>query len=165
MVMNNNTDTELVDKPPTEFLPEQPHQSKAIHNVYELKTQPELVRYLHTAAGYPTKPTWIKAIKNKQFVSWPGLTVKAVTKSFPESKEVIKGHVRKIKSGLRSTKHKELVNKFEDKEEKATTHPICPTIKQNHIFIQIYGIEDDAVGLIYSDQTGCFPKKSSRGNQ
>ena len=38
----------------------------AIHNVYELKTQPELVRYYHAAAGFPTKPLWLKAIKNKQ---------------------------------------------------------------------------------------------------
>ncbi len=87
MVMNNNTYTVLVDEPPTEFLPEQPHPDKTIHNVYELKTQPELVRYLHAAAGYPTKPIWIEAIKNKQFASWPGLTVKAVTKNLPESEE------------------------------------------------------------------------------
>jgi hypothetical protein len=94
-----------------------------------LKTQPELVRYLHAAAGYPTKPTWIEAIKNKQFASWPGLTVKAAAKNFPESKETIKGHTRKIKSGLRSTKQKEPANEFKDKEEETTTHPICPTIK------------------------------------
>jgi hypothetical protein len=68
-------------------------------------------------------------------------------------------------SGLRSMKQKEPVNKFEDKEEEATTHPIRPTIKQNDIFIKIYDVEDNATGLIYSDQTGCFPRKSSRGNQ
>ncbi len=30
---------------PTEFLPDRPLPSEAIHNVYELKTQPELVGY------------------------------------------------------------------------------------------------------------------------
>jgi hypothetical protein len=88
-----------------------------------------------------------------------------VTENFPESEETIKGHARKIKSGLRSTKQKEPVNKFEDKEEEVTTHPIHPTIEQNDIFIKIYDVEDDTTGLIYSDQTGCFPKKSSQGNQ
>jgi hypothetical protein len=127
--------------------------------------QPELVHYLHAAAGYPMKPTWIEAIKNKQFASWPGLTVKAVTKNFLESEETIKGHARKIKSGLRSTKQKEPAYKFEDKEEEATAHPIHPTIKQNNIFIKIYDVEDDTMGLIYIDQTGCFPKKNSQGNQ
>jgi len=34
--------------------------------VYELKPQPELVRYYHAAAGFPTKPSWLKAIKNKK---------------------------------------------------------------------------------------------------
>ena len=72
-------------KPPTE----------ALHNVYELKTQPELIRCLHAAAGYPTKSTWVKAIKNNQYASWPGLTMDAVTKHFPESDETHKGHGRK----------------------------------------------------------------------
>jgi hypothetical protein len=103
-VLNSNTDTVLVNKPPTEFLPDCPPAIKAIHNVYELKTQPELVWYLHTCAGFPTKPSWIKAIKNRQYASWPGLTIKAAAKYFPESKETMKGHGRKTKSGLRSTK-------------------------------------------------------------
>ncbi len=104
IVLKNNTDTVLANKPPTEFLPNCPPPIKAIHNVYELKTQPELVQYLHTSAGFPTKPTWIEAIKNNHCASWPGLTVKAVTKHFPESKETMKGHRRKGKNGLQSTK-------------------------------------------------------------
>ena len=75
MVRNNNTDTVIVNRPPIEFLPERPPPTDAIHNVYELKTQPELVGYYHAAAGFPTKPTWIRAIKNQQYASWPGLTV------------------------------------------------------------------------------------------
>ena len=68
-ITNNNTETVLCNQPPTEFLPQCPPPSDAIYNVYELKTQPELVRYHHAAAGFPTKPTWIKAIKNKRFAS------------------------------------------------------------------------------------------------
>jgi hypothetical protein len=56
------------------------------------------------AAGFPTKPTWIALIKNKQFVSWPGLTVKVVAKHHPESKETIMGHGQKNQSELCSTK-------------------------------------------------------------
>ena len=54
VVRNLNTDTIIVNKPPTEFLPDRPPTEEAIHNVYELKTSPELVRYLHTAAGFAT---------------------------------------------------------------------------------------------------------------
>jgi hypothetical protein len=82
-VQKNNTDTTIFNKPPTEFLPDRPEPSEAVHNVYTLKTQPELVRYHHTAAGFPTKPTFLAAIKNKQFPSWPGLTINAVRKHFP----------------------------------------------------------------------------------
>ena len=106
VVRNNNTDTIIVKRPPSEYLPNRPAPAEAIHNVYELKTQPELIRYLHAAAGFPTKPTWYKAVKNGQFTSWPGLTAPAVAKYFPESEETIKGHARKMRSGLRSTKNK-----------------------------------------------------------
>ena len=104
IVRNNNTDTVIVNRPPTEFLPSRPPPIDAIHNVYELKTQPELVRYYHAAAGFPTKPTWTRAIKNKQFASWPGLTVDVVNRHYPDSEETPKGHGRKAPSGLRSTK-------------------------------------------------------------
>jgi hypothetical protein len=57
MVWNNNTDTIIINRPPTEFLPDQPPPSKAVYNVYELKTQPELVQYHHALTGFPTKPT------------------------------------------------------------------------------------------------------------
>jgi hypothetical protein len=67
VVRNNNINTVIVNRPPTEFLPERPPRTDAIHNVYELKTQPELVLYYHAAAGFPTKPTRVKAIRNKQF--------------------------------------------------------------------------------------------------
>jgi hypothetical protein len=80
----------LVNKPPPEFLPNCTPVIEAIHNVYELKTQPELAQYLHACVGFPTKLSWIKAIKNRQYASWPGLIVKAVAKYFPESKESMK---------------------------------------------------------------------------
>jgi hypothetical protein len=72
-----------------------------------LKTQPELVRYLHAAAGFSTKQTWLVVIKNKQFASWPGLIVKAVAKHHPENKETMKGHGQKGQSRQCSTKTKE----------------------------------------------------------
>ncbi len=63
IVFNNNTKTVLVCKPLTKFLPDRPPPTKATHNVYKLKMQPELVWYLHAVAGFQIKPTWIAAIK------------------------------------------------------------------------------------------------------
>ena len=82
-VQNENTDTVIVSKQPTEYLPERPPPTEAIFNAYELKTQPELIRYHHASAGFPTKAEWLKGINNNQYSSWPGLTVEAVQAHFP----------------------------------------------------------------------------------
>jgi hypothetical protein len=104
MVRNPTTDPVIVSRPPNAFPLDRPTPHDTIHNVYELRSQPELIRYHHALAGFPTKPTWIVAIKNKHFASWPGLTIDAARKHFPDSIEVHKGHGRKTPSGLRSKK-------------------------------------------------------------
>ncbi len=95
MVRNLNTDTVLLKRP---------HPVEAVQSVYKLKTQLELVWYLHVSAGFLTKPTWLKAIKNKQFSSWMGLTTDAVRCHFPDLDETHKGHRQCTPSRLWSTK-------------------------------------------------------------
>jgi hypothetical protein len=109
-------------------------------------------------AGYLTKPTWIKAIINKQFVSWPGLTVEAVQIFYPESEETHKGHGWKTRSGLRPTKKKQV----RDKEEKEFTGP-CSTVKCGEVHIRITCLLKEATGKLSTNQTGQFPKKSQQG--
>jgi hypothetical protein len=104
MVRNHNTDTVLLNRPPCKFLLNQPDPVQAVHCVNKLKTQLELVWYLHLSAGFSTKPTWLKAIKNKQFSSWPGLTTDAVRRHFPDSDKTHKGHGQRTPSRLWSTK-------------------------------------------------------------
>jgi hypothetical protein len=38
-----------------------------INNVYELPSISQAIRYLHGAAGYPTKSTWLKAIRKGNY--------------------------------------------------------------------------------------------------
>ena len=64
-----------------------------ISNVYELTSMERAVRYLHGAAGFPTKATLLKAIRNGAYVSWPLINVKNLNKYFPESEETQKGHM------------------------------------------------------------------------
>ena len=99
-------------------------------NVFELKKQLEIVQYHHAAAGFTTKPMWIRAINNKQYASWPGLTSAIVQKHYPESEETLKGHARKFKSGLRSTK-KAAEHQGQDPEEESVTNldVVTPTEK------------------------------------
>ena len=157
VVRNVNTDTIIVTKPPTEFLPDRPPTEEAIQNVYELKTSPELVRYLHAAAGFPTKPQWIAAIKNKQYASWPGLSVDTVRRHFPESDETHKGHGRKTPSGLRSTKTKEYKTIDSDDAFQFNSHedaPLRPIKKEKSIFVKILDMEDKGTQKIWTDQPG-----------
>ncbi|KAL7544564.1 hypothetical protein ACHAWF_007942 [Thalassiosira exigua] len=70
---------------------------EALNNVYDLPSTEEVVRYLHACAGFPTKTTWLKAIKGGNFASWPLLTEEAVRKHFPESDETKQGHMKGIK--------------------------------------------------------------------
>ena len=80
--------------------------SQAINSAYELPRTKQLIRYLHACAGYPTRETWVKAIRAGNYVSWPGLTVKKVNKFYPETDETPKGHMRQTRQGVRSTKEK-----------------------------------------------------------
>ena len=90
---------------PQEILRAQPPPlPDKILNVYNLKTTPELIWYYHVAAVFPTKPIWLKAIKNGHYRSWPGLDRTMAAKYFPKSVETWRGHGRKIKYGLRSAK-------------------------------------------------------------
>jgi hypothetical protein len=94
--------------------------------------QPKIVCYHHAVASFLTKPAWLKAIKKKQFVSWPGLTANAVDKHCPESKETHKGHSRKMRSGLRSTKMTTTSNE-DDKETKPMLLTLC--IRSSTMFL------------------------------
>jgi hypothetical protein len=168
LVQNQNTNTIIVNRPPTKFLPNRPPPKEAIHNVFELKTTPKLVRYHHASAGFPTKPRWIAAIKNKQYASWPGLSVDAAQRHFPESDETHKGHGRKTPSRLRSTKPKEdqTINSNDAFQfNKANDVPLWPIKKEKTIFFKILDMTDEATQKIWTDQPGHFRKKSSKGCQ
>ena len=63
------------------------------NNVYDLPSMEALVRYMHAAAGFPVRSTWLKAIKNGNFNSRPGLTYNNAAKYFPQSMVTMKGHM------------------------------------------------------------------------
>jgi hypothetical protein len=77
--------------------------------VHSLPYIPQAIKYLHGVVGVPTKDTWVKAIKNGNYVSWPGLIVKAVNKHFPESIETQQGHTKKQRQNVKSTKQKLII--------------------------------------------------------
>ena len=95
------------------------------------------------------KDTWVKAITNGNYVSWPGLTVAAVNKHFPESVETQKGHMKKQHQNVQSTK---IPLKLMSEEQELT----CTLTKQN-ILVKVVNTQQ----TVYSDQTGNFPVQSN----
>ncbi len=113
-----------------------------------------MVQYYHAAAGFPTKATWLTAIEAHFYASWPDLNTKAVRKHYPKSEETPKGHMKKQKSGIRSTK-KQLVIKTEEVDDERPKH------KHHDIMIKVIITTDELAMKIYTDQTGKFPTRSS----
>ena len=116
------------------------------------------MQYYQAAAVFPTKPSWLKAIKNKQYASWSGLTWEAVNKHFPESEETLKGHGRKMRSGLRSTKTSPQIDDG-DKITNATKLTCSPT-KQKDAIIRTFDLSNKAERQMYTTKL-----EDSRRNQ
>ena len=126
------------------------------HNVYSLPSIHQSIKYLHAAAGFPVMETWLDAIQAGNYITWPGLTVAAVRKHYPDSDETQKGHMKKQRQGVRSTK-----KKIDNTSQDENNHTVTPPKKMNDVYIKIH----NAAETIHSDQTGRFPATSSRGNQ
>jgi hypothetical protein len=110
----------------------------------------QTVRYLHAAAGFPVEETWSKAIKAGNFNTWPTITPTTIRCHFPESDETQKGHMKKQRQGVRSTR------------VQSETEPNIPALpKKKDIYIKIY----NATKMMHSNQTGRFPETLSRGNK
>ena len=77
--------------------------SKSIHNVYKFPSIEPVIRYLHAAASFPTKETWLKAIRRGNDFTWLLVTVKKVTNHYLKSKETHQGHMKGQRQGVRST--------------------------------------------------------------
>eukprot|EP00804_Cyclotella_cryptica_P006238 CCRYP_010107-RA/>CCRYP_010107-RA protein AED:0.28 eAED:0.28 QI:0/-1/0/1/-1/1/1/0/563 len=127
-------------------------EQHSILNVYELPSIQQTIRYLHAAAGFPTKTTWMAAIRRGNYDTWPLVTVANVHKHFPQSEETQQGHMRSQRQGVRSTK----TTRHAPPTIPAHTAPSLP---HHNIFVKTYDTRD----TVYSDQTGQFPHVSSRG--
>ncbi len=123
-----------------EKAPTAPTPTKNVCNVHSLPTIPTAIRFLHAAVGYPTKATWLEAIKKENFVTWPLLTPKNVNKHYLETAETDKGHMKKQRMNVRSTKV------LEDKSQDEAQTPLP---RKNDIYIHIFN----------------FPVTSNRGNK
>ena len=64
------------------------------NNVNQIQSKQVLVDFLHCAAGYPMKKTWLIAIQLEFYATWPGLLYDLVVKFLPnDTKETAAGHL------------------------------------------------------------------------
>jgi hypothetical protein len=123
------------------------------NHAHDNSNQKDLIKYLHAACFSPVKSTWITAIKNGHFTSWPGLTEHAVEKHLSKSTSTTKGHLNQQRQHARSTK----INNTKVIMEE-------PDLDQGIKTQYGYAATIDA-GQIYTDQTGRFPVILSKDNK
>jgi hypothetical protein len=154
------------------------------------ETKHDLVKYLHAACFAPVQSTWIRAIKNNHFSTWPGLNVELIKKHLPTSVATVQGHVKRERQGLQSTTNRtppykdnmqEIKLKFEAlKNKRKNNEPLedtlkrdmledafpispVPNIKCNEVAYAV--IHPESMSNAYFDMTGRFPHRSTRGNK
>ena len=129
-------------------------QHETAANVYTLPSISQTIRYLHAAAGFPVKETWIKAINHGNYSTWPGVNAKDVNRHFPESVETQKGHMKKQRQNVRSTKEKVIVDELSEGTE------LTRKITKQNLLVKVFNASE----TVFSDQTGRFPVMSNKGN-
>jgi hypothetical protein len=130
-------------------------QQSVANNIYELRNTGASVHYLHKAMFSPTKSALLQAIKNGHLVTWPGLTEEAINKHLKLTPATAMGHMNKRRQNIRSTSKTPITTAIGD----------VPTTDINlgtktHL---VYAVLVDQ-GQLYTDLTGKFPVRSSKGN-
>jgi hypothetical protein len=121
------------------------------NNVYELRNTGALVHYLHKALFSPTKSAMLQAVKDGHLITWPGLTEDAINKHLKLTPATAMSHMNQRRQNLRST--------FKAPTEKQTKMDTDLGTK-THL---VYAVVVDQ-GQLYTDLTGKFPMRSSKGN-
>jgi hypothetical protein len=131
------------------------HFGEYLHNVYKLPSLEPTIRYLHAAAGFPPKATWLKAVCQGNYSTWPLINVKNVAKYFPESEETQMGHMQGQCQGVQSTRPVNApvtTNKanLPDTTAPVTDPPPTAHIVAHGILIQIIDLKDTLLDILVS---------------
>jgi hypothetical protein len=140
---------------------------KTLNVIFDLPSARKTFLWYHASAGFPTKATFLDAVRNRNYATWPKLTVTLINRYFPDSDETIKGHLKGQCQGIRSTKQIALDKIIENDEvrmkiegEDSAFHQ-KPITKTHEAFFCINNLTDS----IHTNQTGAFPFTSQQGNR
>ena len=85
-------------------IPLQPPVQKLNAILRKDKTKQELAHYLHACCYSPRISTFVQAIRNGNFITWPGLDHKLIERHLIQTTATAKGHLDQERQGLQSTK-------------------------------------------------------------
>jgi hypothetical protein len=109
------------------------------NNVYELRNTGALVYYLHKALFSPTKSAMLQAVKDGHLITWPVLTEDSINKHL------------KLTQNIRSTSKAPIADSP------------TPDTDLGYRIHFVYAVVVDQ-GKLYTDLTGKFPVRSSKGD-
>jgi hypothetical protein len=96
--------------------PNKQHETpETINVIYNLPSSRKTFLWYHASAGFPPKETFINAVRNGNYATWPKLTVTLINRYFPDSDKIIKRHLEGKHQGIRSTKEKAMEKIIENK--------------------------------------------------
>jgi hypothetical protein len=126
----------------------------AANNIYDLHNTGALVNYMHKDMFSCTKSALICAVKKGHLSTWPGLTEDAINKYLKMTPTTVMSHMNQKQQNIRSTNKKV---KSESEDEDITPQG---SGEKTHL---VFAVVLDQ-GQIYTDLTGNFPLRSSKGN-
>jgi hypothetical protein len=143
----------LHHKKPNRNISQKHPQIHSANSVYDLRKKCALVNYMHKTMFSCTKSALVHAVKKVHLATWPGLTVEAINKHLKLTTATAMGHINQTRQNTRSTKERLLEPENED---------ITPfgSGEKTHLVFAVFLDQ----GQIYTDLTGSFPTRSSKGN-
>jgi hypothetical protein len=120
------------------------------NNVYELRNTGALVHYFQKALFSPTKAAMLQAVKDGHLITWPGLTEAAINKHLKLTPATAMGHMNQQRQNIWSTSKAPAAKQQSPDTDLGT---------KTHL---VYAVVVDQ-GQLYTDLTGKFPVRSSKG--
>jgi hypothetical protein len=146
-----------------------PNSSPQAAGAYDLPSVSSLIRLHHASTGKPVPSTCFATIKAGNYKTFPGLTLCNAMKHCPSSDATIKGHLKQMRQGIRSTKPMpKSSNRFAPltmpdapiTDELKPIHKPTKVPSTNKLFIT-----DFLLAKLYTNDTGRLPIRACSHNQ
>ena len=154
----------LINDIPTSLNTEQLHSIQELaSNVVQTNSMPELAMYYHQCLLSPPKSTLLKALANQPLTTFPGLDHNLISKHLPESTATDKGHMKRRRKNVRSTRNNQqaIVDARYEVADMNPTQQMCSALDM----FCFAALADANEGTMYTDLTGKFPVRSYKNNQ